>query len=790
MIKFILISTILVMAASFTNITRAQGDVLTILHFNDSHSTLSPLGPRSLNLEGTQGGMARVASIIGMTQATEENVLLLHAGDVSIGDLFFTNYFAAAEFQLMNSLGFEAMAVGNHEFDLTPDALLGGLQTSFPPGEGFPLISSNLIFDGTTPNLEAYIEPYTVIQKGPVKVGIFSLLTPSTNLFSQPSPIIVSEDIVEKAVEMVTTLTLFDCDVIILLSHLGVELDQLVASYVHGIDVIVSGHDHYKFETPLTITDPAGGTTLLVQAKSNYMYAGKMKLEINGDIIQLIDYELIHLDDNIPEEPTVKAIVNDLITGIEETYGQLFSQQMGFANAFFEEEATELLNLGAHDTPIGNLVSDAFKETFGTDVAIQAGGSTALPLWKGPLVAADVFRVNGYGFNTTNGLGFQMVTFDVEGQHLLTGLEFGLSEIEKNDEFLLQVSGIQYYYDGTKPAYSRLAGVLINGSPVDPAGSYSVAANESVLLILDYLGIPYSNVQLFEGITEFHVLSDYINNKGGVIHPKKLGRILNVGDMQSRGSLFANGWMNSEEGYYLPDPSLSGKLFFNMFLWNKYKSGKTAGKVKLNLRNSNFRFRNNECEWLLIENSTATVSGKGKVNGNGNYGFLITVQSEIEGFHCQKGSIRIIIWDIDDGERIVYDNLSPQNIDRGRIFIRKYLGKEGAAIAEVEEENLNLPNEYTLEQNYPNPFNPTTIIRFQIVDFGFVSLKVYDVLGNEVATLVAEEKAPGSYEVEFSSGLIHQTISTGVYFYQLRAGDTSTSSGQSFVETKKMILMK
>ena len=123
---FIYLLTILFFAV-MSNLTVAQGDVLTILHFNDSHSTLSPLGPRTNDLEGTQGGMARVASIIGFTQMTEPNVLVLHAGDVSIGDLFFTKYFAAAEFQLMNSLGFEAMAVGNHEFDLTPDGLLGAL---------------------------------------------------------------------------------------------------------------------------------------------------------------------------------------------------------------------------------------------------------------------------------------------------------------------------------------------------------------------------------------------------------------------------------------------------------------------------------------------------------------------------------------------------------------------------------------------------------------------------------------------------------------------------------------
>ncbi|RKY94827.1 MAG: hypothetical protein DRQ01_01400 [Ignavibacteriae bacterium] len=778
MTKGFLHFTFIFLFTVFNYNTVAQGDVLTILHFNDSHSTLSSLGPRTIDLEGTQGGMARVASIIGLTQMTEPNVLLLHAGDVSIGDLFFTKYFAAAEFQLMNSLGFEAMAVGNHEFDLTPDALLGALQASFDPGEGFPLVSSNLIFDGTTPQLESYIEPYTIIQKGPVKVGIFSLLTPETNIFSQPLPIIVSEDIVEKAAEMVTTLSGFNCDVIILLSHLGVGYDQLVASYVPGIDVIVSGHDHYKFETPLTITDPVGGTTLLVQAKSNYMYAGKMKLEINGDDVQLLEYQLIHLDENIPEEPTIKAVVDNLILGIEATYGPVYSQQMGYANAFFEEEATDLISLGAHDTPIGNLVTDAFKSAFATDIAIQAGGSTALPLWKGPLVAADVFRVNGYGFNIINGLGFQMVTFDIEGQYLLYGLEFGLSEIEKNDEFLLQVSGMQYFYNGTMPATERLTGVLINGLPIDPTAIYSVSTNEFILQMLDFLSIPFSNVQLYQGVTEFQVLTDYIISQGGFIHPKKLGRILNVGDTQSRGMLFANGWVNSEEGFYLPDPSVTGKLFFNINLRNRFNAGEPTGRVKINLRRENFRFRSNECEWLLIENSVATVLGKGQVNGAGNYGFLIEAYSEIEGIECPQGGLRIVIWDIDDGERIVYDNLLPQNINRGRIFIRNFFGDEGEFLAAVEDETINHPYEYALEQNYPNPFNPLTTIKYSVPESGAVELKVYDIIGNEVATLVNETKAPGSYEVPFNAS----QLASGVYIYSIRAGN--------FAQIKKMVLMK
>ena len=101
------------------------------------------------------------------------------------------------------------------------------------------------------------------------------------------------------------------------------------------------------------------------------------------------------------------------------------------------------------------------------------------------------------------------------------------------------------------------------------------------------------------------------------------------------------------------------------------------------------------------------------------------------------------------------------------------------------------PQLFSLLQNYPNPFNPSTTIKYKIPEITFVTIKVYDVLGNEVATLVNEEKPAGNYEVEFDSrGLINQTLPSGIYFYQLRAGNPSTGSGQSFVETKKMVLLR
>jgi hypothetical protein len=89
---------------------------------------------------------------------------------------------------------------------------------------------------------------------------------------------------------------------------------------------------------------------------------------------------------------------------------------------------------------------------------------------------------------------------------------------------------------------------------------------------------------------------------------------------------------------------------------------------------------------------------------------------------------------------------------------------------------------FYLHQNYPNPFNPSTKIEFRIADYVFVTLKVYDVLGNEVATLVNEEKSAGTYEVEFNSTLGVRELASGIYFYQLKAG--------KLIQTRKMILLK
>jgi len=214
------------------------------------------------------------------------------------------------------------------------------------------------------------------------------------------------------------------------------------------------------------------------------------------------------------------------------------------------------------------------------------------------------------------------------------------------------------------------------------------------------------------------------------------------------------------------DKLLCDKLFFEFHMIDRGLMYQPTGKVTIRLPQVNLTFKSNVCEWLLMQNNTATLTGTGKINNQGDYGYLLTAND-----HPDK--LRIVIWDKNEGDRIVYDNLTLQNIQGAIVmFNRVVLTKEG------EEDLLITPVEFALDQNYPNPFNPATKISYSIPEAGNVELKVYDILGNEVITLVNEEKSPGKYIAEFNAS----TLASGVYMYTLRTNN--------FIQSKKMILMK
>lgn len=618
---------ILVVCCFFVNPSQVDlygqnSESLTILHVNDTHSTLASLAPRKSNLEGTIGGIARAATMIELYKEWDKNVLTLHAGDFFIGDIFFNLYFGVPELQIMKSLGFDAMAVGNHEFDLTPEALGGTLQAAFSDG-GFPLISSNaLLEDPSVAPLKNFILPFTIKEFGKIRVGIFALTTPEANVFSLPAPVVIDDKVAETAAIMIEKLKLNNCNVIVCLSHLGVYYDQQIAEAIPGIDVIVGGHDHIALKKPIQVNNSGGGKTYIVQADAFYKYLGVMKLELKSNKIKLVNYELIPLDETVPEEPLVKDQIDQLITCIEQTTGMpIFSQAIGYAAADFEEVAI-VNGKGKWNTGVGGLVTDAYRAATGTEIGLTIGGSTSQKLFKGPITGADVFRMIGYGFNTVNGLGYRIATFKITGAELWKGLETCVSQVELNDEFLAQVSGVTYDFNLNKPVGERVIKIEIGGIPIDPTASYSVTSNEFIVNAFPMFGITITDVNLLETVTEFQVVVDYIMQK---------------------------------------------------------------------------------------------------------------------------------------------QTISPIN---------------NAVVTNISKQSSALPVEYCLKQNFPNPFNPSTIISYQLPKDEFVKLRIFNLLGEEVATIINQHQPAGSHQIKWNA----ENHSSGVYIYRLEAGN--------YVQTKKMILAK
>jgi hypothetical protein len=205
----------------------------------------------------------------------------------------------------------------------------------------------------------------------------------------------------------------------------------------------------------------------------------------------------------------------------------------------------------------------------------------------------------------------------------------------------------------------------------------------------------------------------------------------------------------------------------------------------------------NNWVWLHSERAITTLPTVAAVDTflarserNGGYAYR-PVPMPANGFEVQLeiGDLRYSnFWDMLPDENVNYLGLTYQYYTQNgnnytTLYQRRFLGNytTGAAIATTgveEQTGGTMPKSYALEQNYPNPFNPTSDIRYQISEFGQVRLAVFDLLGREVAVLVNESKAPGTYSARFNAN----GLSSGTYFYRLQSGN--------FVETKKMMLMK
>ena len=503
---------------------QSQEHILTIIHVSDTHSHLVPFGPKDEMGNGTIGGIARVASVIDSIKQSDPNVLMLHAGDFFQGDMMFNAYLGVPELQILHQLGFDAMAVGNHEFDFSPATLQETLAKAFAEG-GFPLLSANLVLDGY-PLLKEFISPSVVKEVGTVRIGIFGMTTPMTNVYSHPEPVFVDTNVVQIAAAMVDTLRAQGVDLIIMLSHLGLRLEQLIAASVAGIDLVLSGHDHVAFLEPVRVQNPSG-ITWHVAAGDFYRYFGKLTAEIAVDGLSIIDYQLIPINSSVPEEPKTATFIDSLVAGIEATFGPFYSDPVAYSETDIEE-IPDPAN-ASKDTPLGNLIADAFRRSTNTQIALTVGGYISEKISRGPITPADIFRSVSYGYDPESSLGFKLATFELSGLDLIKGLEFGVAGIEQDDEFFSQVSGMSYAFDTTKPPFGGridIASIRINGKPIDPEETYTVTTTDGIVELLDLAGLSPTNLNVLE-THEFTVVKDYIEQLGTVRYVSE-GRIVDL----------------------------------------------------------------------------------------------------------------------------------------------------------------------------------------------------------------------------------------------------------------------
>ncbi len=488
---------------------------LTILHTNDMHSAMVPFGPnqaaapplcfsrgpaavfdffgRSFG-DGGHGGLARIARLIKMRRAAGGNVLALDAGDVFVGSFEFNKYLGYPELKIMENL-YDAMELGNHEFDLGLDALAGILsgQIAGGPPVSLPLLCANVDFTGTY--LSSIIQPSITRSMGGIKVGIFGVVNEDPQNYSADVVARMAKDVFVVAGTEAASLRGQGCDVVVCVSHLGTAYDIGGLANVPGIDVIVGGHSHDVFKQPVIRNGK-----IIVQAGDYGRFLGELSITLRNGSVKLERYILHPITSDVMEDPQVRAQVNAVRDGVvdDPRFGPVYTLPVALA---VQEIAHDWPKIGPNrDSALGNLVTDAFKAGAAkkgqpVDLALDVLGYMAGSLPAGKIVGNDIMRAVPYGYDPESGLGFKLVVVPLPGYLLLGGLEYAADMVTLTSDLAIQTSGLTYTYDSSKPPVANLgeisrldpSSVRINGKPVDPAGFYSVVMSEQVFNFLNNL---------------------------------------------------------------------------------------------------------------------------------------------------------------------------------------------------------------------------------------------------------------------------------------------------------------
>lgn len=464
----------------------AAKEDLTILFTHDLHDHLLP---NKVSLGGkvtTVGGYARLLTAIKEQREQDPQLLLLDAGDFSMGTLFQTIFAShAPQLRLMGQMGYDAVTFGNHEFDFRARGLAQSLTAARDSGEHLPrIVAANILFppgeDGLlTPSLEELklamenypVEEYMILERKGVKIGVFGLMGKDADS-NAPMSEVEFEDYIAAAKRTVDVLQNREgVELIICLSHSGTDgrspktEDEILAKEVPEIDVIISGHSHTELPEPLLV-----GDTIIGSAGEYGMNLGIMRLSRQDDRWELLEYTLQAIDEQVPEDETLAQAIAEYQDIVESEYLSRFGLEFEQVLAHSPFSFTPSFAVGAEhqEEPLGNLISDAYiyavEKGEGENyepiaAAIVPNGTIRGSFVEGEITTAQVFIVSSLGIGKDGIPGYPLVSVYLSGKELKTLSEVDASVAPIMGAAQLYTSGLVYTFNPRRLIFNKITEV-------------------------------------------------------------------------------------------------------------------------------------------------------------------------------------------------------------------------------------------------------------------------------------------------------------------------------------------
>jgi 5'-nucleotidase/UDP-sugar diphosphatase len=434
----------LLLMASLAPWAQAAPVRVRILYVNDFHGFAEPI--KQPNGKPLIGGVAYLAGAVDRARQQQPS-LLLAAGDMIQGNAWTNLFQGKSVIDVMNAMKFDAMVVGNHEFNFGTKVLQERITQA-----NFPILGANV---KGLPSLK----PYVIKELNGVKIGIIGVVT-QESLNTDPKNVAgLKFTTPESALLKYLPELKRQADIIVVLSHCGYPVDRELAVTVPGIDVIVGGHTHTRLTHPEEV-----GHTIIVQAWEHAKDLGILDLEVAAEKIAKFQGALQDIGPNIEKpDPQIQAIV----ARYEELANPPLRQSIG--ETLVELDASRVRN---RETNLGDFVADVMRRTTKADAAIINGGSIKSSIFKGKIEMQDVYNALPYDN--------YLVAVRLTGVQLKEVLEHSVSHVGKPSQRFPQVSGLTFTYSRSAPIGARVKKVIIGGRPLDSKKDYVVAT-------IDYL---------------------------------------------------------------------------------------------------------------------------------------------------------------------------------------------------------------------------------------------------------------------------------------------------------------